>query len=266
MINSNIGINDAKYNTNAPFTYNCNTEINGERISVDYFRSIIVYCIKDTAVPVRISRVVMSQVLERGCVVHLSDANGEEFGTFTVKLQEDAKQPWIGTFITSHDKLLSGHVVYSYKLAGILLDALSGISDHVLDLGNNSFVLLPQCHRVQLTGYLRSFDVNGHPTVADVYPFAGIGTSMGYMINNQSEPFWHQFSIGIMKYKEIPVHNKLCRLRCTIPVTINGEEVSVEDQILDPVWIGGEHMYLRHSATSNIRVTTLGEGIKIGGV
>ena len=263
MINGNLTLDDARYNTNAPFTYESSVEINGTALPVDWFRSIRVYCSEGCDVPIRIGSMSSSTKARDTVDIDFVDASGTLFGTASIFLPGDADTLYKGVFIINPNDVIVGHVVYARELAGMLISVLSRAQGNSLAFGRKSFVLLPQCHVAYAEGHGRVIEVNGKRYTRDITIVPGALTHTDVAQGDNAYQ-WRLSVVGV--YNASLSVNGLCRLKFDKTVKINNVDTTVEQQTADSIWIGGEHLLIRHSITSNLRVVPLDNGIEFRSV
>ena len=261
MISGNLTLDDARYNTNAPFTYESSTRINGTQLPVDWFRSIKVYCQEGVKIPVRIGSFTSSSSSLDAVDVNFIDSAGTPVGTAALfKLDT----PYKGVFIINPNGVMVGHVVYARELADMLIAlVVNGYAYTTVLTEKGAFTLLPQCHVAYAEGCGRVIAVNGRRSVSDVT----ITPSSHTHTTVESTSNGYKWVLGVVgDYDTTLAENGLCLLKFDKTVTINGVDVTAEAQGLDPIWIGGEHLLIRHSTTSNLRVVPAGNGISFRSV
>ena len=252
MLNyNNIDINDARQGTKYPFTHNSTLDVNGVLVPVECFRAIRIYCAEGDGVPVHIGSISRESTAPDVCVVEFDTATGAFVGSARIKSGRG------GGFLIFDDRgVIRGQMVCDDTLAALLLNAL-GAADTVA-LSGDTFTLLPQCHVAWMAGHCRSVELASGVTRADVVITPG---------RNIRAAADGAYELGVVDdWKGNREVSGINWLASENPITIDGMQVSSEAVKADPIWVGGAHIWLRHSLTSNMRVVPNEAGLQIRGV
>lgn len=250
---TNIDIQDAKYNTCAPFQP-CDMKLGSVKLTYSDFLSIRIYCNEDVVLPVCLAKISCNADSTNCTLTFNSNAN-KAVGTCT--LYPNAEQEYTSTLILSESNQLVGHLTYAQSLPVRLIQAvrLNGGA-----ITTNKFKLLPQCHVAWLQGISKSINVDGTSITssvtikADRYMRAEATTDTEV---ENSESF--QYSVVGPYGKE---KDGICQLYIPNPKSVNG----IQGLSNYTAWIGSGSVVIRHALTSNARVITEGNGLVLKGV
>lgn len=224
---NNMQRDSAAYNANAPFSGSGELYIGDMAVPSGSLLSLKVYCDESVTLPVRLASIARDTARRTSVRLTFLDALGYTVGYCTLeKTAEDSSR---GIF--NSEGYLCGHMYYTKEFADICVTAVqkapSGVS-----LDSDAFQLLPQNHVATLTGKVKSIYVGGSRISGNVVLHGGEYTR----IDNASGAI----SMGVVgAYQESTYNNRLCVLK------LPGQEVDIKDA----------HLILRHTPTSNIRVT-----------
>ena len=236
----NTDINDAAYNTNAPFTCDCALTVSGMRLPELAFLSIRIYCGVDVLPPVRLSSIQSDRQHDDRCRVVFADANGREVGSFTAMPHNNVQ--YLSTFITDASGVIRGHVCYE-KAAAALLRRMAELEGGTATTEVTDFILLPQCHVSIPVLPTSAISINGTVFTGDVH--LKCYQLMHTDIDNGT------VSISVVgTYTERQSNDMLCTL------VVGASSFQIE----------GGHIFIKTDATSNLRVLSNAERISLVGV
>lgn len=260
----NIVHTDAKYNTNAPFEWNCPLVLNSIKISSEYFRSVKIYCDKTNVLPVHLDTITISIEDSNICYVSFCDANGIEIGKWRacVSTDSDTNSEYCTAFIRNTHNEIKGHISFHTSLPGALLNCARK-SNGTVTADYGDFVLLPHCHVAWHPGHGRTITINDYTTLQNVKIHPGILTRIDSNLNANGD----NLSISVVgPYKDKSQKNGICNLVADNVIYVNGSETTAASLVRNPIWLGGKHLVIRSSITSNIRVLCDGQSIYLAGV
>lgn len=250
---SNIDIQDAKYNTCAPFQP-CDMKLGSVKLTYSDFLSIRIYCAEDVTLPVCLAKVSCNSDSTNCTLTFNSNAN-KVVGTCT--LYPSVEQEYTSTFIFSESNQLVGHLTYAQALPERLIQAvrLNGGA-----ITTNKFKLLPQCHIAWLQGLSKSIKVDDTSTTSSITIKAD-----RYM-RADSNPDTEAENNRSFRYSVVGPYERekdgICQLYIPNPKTVNGI-VGITNYT---AWIGSGSIVIRHALTSNVRVITEGSSLVLKGV
>lgn len=245
---SNIDINDAVINTNAPFTWECKRLLRDITLPINLFTSIKIYLIESNVPPCRISKVTPDRV-------EFADQLDNVIGYWGLNGHKDTG---CGFILDSYG-IIRGHVVADKIAPVIFKAAANAVADGELYTSKDDFILLPQCHSLVSEGVCKAIIIDDNPAIVtgDVIVKAGDGVIM--------DRHYVDSPIFISVYNDkksnsIPagsLGNGICKVVVDTATTNNAEYELDSDS---------QHVMLRHDGASNLRVLTEGSSIKITGV
>lgn len=257
MIDNNIDIYDARYNTNAPFTRECTLTVNGVSIPADMFMCVKLYCTEDNVLPCSIRRISVSRQQRDTVEIVFMDFNDTSIGTWWLHRPENMSVSYVLSFICDDTRALRGYVAYSPELFGLMYAAASASEDGAT-MVSDDFRLLPMCCIPYFRGSMRSITAADRTTCANVALYPGIYT----------RAYWSgsTYSVGVVdKLKVADGTNGICRMTVTLKDE-SGDEHTPGGIPEDGIWVGGVDMLMKHSPVSNIRVLTKNSKISLNGV
>lgn len=274
LLQHNEDRNDESYNTKAPFRYECELALPEGSLPAQSIRSLIVYCEDGIRPPVRLASVSIAHNEVANLVLEFTDFAGNLVGT--ANMYQTLQTPYATTFIYSANGVIKGHVCYNAEAANALADA-ARLSAGSFKTKESDFMLLPQCHVAWLSGHARALSVNGKATRRNVIINPTIEmhtdiTSVSVPDSSQQvdcyvlsmAAHWTGGGVSIITN---PAMNGLCKLAMNNVLTVDGATAADPDYLLaDPVYIGGAHLVIRSSDTSNLRVISNGRAISVMGV
>lgn len=266
--------NDEAYNTKAPFRYECELALPEGSLPAMSILSLVVYCGDGVRPPVRLSSVSVAGNEAASLVLEFTDFAGSPIGT--ANMYKTLREAYVTTFIYSPDGVIKGHVCYNAE-ASAALSAAARVSAGVFRTGESDFVLLPQCHVAWLSGHARALGVNGRSTRRNVIvnPTVEMHTEITSMTVADIASPVDCYVLGMASHwygggdsvASNPAMYGLCRLSMNNVITVDGATTADPDYLMaDPVYIGGAHLVIRSSDTSNLRVISNGRAISVMGV
>lgn len=262
LINANIDRNDAQINTKAPFTYESPLKLLDSELPSMAFQSIKIYCGEGFVPPVRLSSVAVVPEHPDQCDVRFADKSGKPMCHAVICLLSEGTKDYITTLLTDDYGVIKGHVTYRRDTPGVLLTAARR-SDGLFTTQAGDFTLLPQCHEAWITGNCKAISVNGTTTRSNVRLIPSI------LVHTRIDPdSSYCFDLADVYWPDVTVSareavNGLCNLVVHNVKKLNGVTI---DGTTDPIWIGGKHLVIRSSVTSNIRVGVTDTSIVLKGV
>lgn len=168
-INTNIAIEDASYNTHAPFTWESTMTVNGFTLSYKDFLSFIIYCRPGIVPPVHICSVRPSEKVRPGSYtsyysVCIADSSNTEIGYFDV-YSSAAGDKMRESIIYNKNDIQIGHVYLSGNAMNAFMPVQPGAMYRV---DPDAFVLLPTCHVPYPRRLAECIEINGKKFYTDV--------------------------------------------------------------------------------------------------
>lgn len=262
LSNVNIDRNDAQMNTKAPFTYESPLKLLDSELPSMAFRSIKIYCGQGFETPARLASVSVVAEHPDQCDIRFADASGKYMCHAVVCLLSEGVSDYVTTLLTDDYGVILGHVTYRRDTPGALLTAARR-SDGLFTTQPGDFTLLPQCHEAWITGNCKAVSVNGDVTRSNVrlIPSILVHTRFdngGAYCFDLADVYWPGVTVSARE-----AINGICNLVVHNVTKLNGVTVN---GTTDPIWVGGKHLVIRSSITSNIRVSVTGSSILLKGV
>lgn len=292
LIASNIDRTDEAYNTTYPFTTNCALNIGGSTLLPGTFLGIKVYCTPSMPPPVRLASVLRYADDPGGARLLFSSGSEAFFGSLTIYSKTSTAittnvGQYISTFIRNANGIIVGHAMINVSSVGFWEGVLNK-SDEVLTDADD-FILLPQCHVPLFDGSMRSVSVNGTTMLGDVTIKCGKYTRTSqpnddaYSISmigpyHQHNGYGGTVTLGLdscnkssaqihdMEAETLPIDRDLFASKAYLPLPMTYSRPAIQPTEQSSIWVGGKHLVIRAAKNSNLRVTTVGNTITIGGV
>lgn len=261
QMDSNIDRNDAVYNTNAPFEGDRPLVISGFTLDYRSFRSIRVYVTETMTPPVRLASITLSKIDPDKAYARFEASNGVLVGRWEiVRTIPNTTGEYVTCFILNDADTIMGHVVYAKSLPDALLHLVSSAGGTV-NVQPSSFKLLPQCHVPMHVDGVRAFKVGSHVYRGELV-VSGVDELTTTVDDNMTASIGLNENVLPYKYKK----HGICKLKVDNLVSVNGVAVQPGSANNTEYWIGGSHLILRSSVTSNLRVSMENGTIALKGV
>lgn len=258
---SNIDVNDALYNTNAPFDYTCRLSLGGEQtLPYGSFLSIKIYCDSDVTPPVRLSGITANST---SVDLVFSDSTNTKVGAAIIQYADTptvlgADSAFISSFIRNDIGDISGHVAISPEAIGALYIAAHRTGGTFKpDYGD--FVLLPQCLYPVHRPRTRVISINGITSRCNICLCPGTYVALDTEYTPYEKERTLQISLAGPPDEEKP-KGSFTALKIT-----HKDEKGTE---IDTDWktINEGPVMIRASMLSNLRVINTSAGIELKGV
>ena len=237
----NIDRSDSEINTNFPFQWQCPLQLGSVRLPIGMVKSARVYCTEGILPPVRLHSV---QINGGDGTAEFRDAQGVVVCYW--KFSEQSSGDTVSAFLVNSYNVISGHIVCSSELPAMLF-SIASANNNSITTDSDDFLLLPQCHVSDLTGFCKAFKVGNKIYNEDITLAAGSYTSAEFKDG--------VYTISLMS-KYTASSDSAMNRDGLLHLSVNG----------NTYYIGGRHLILRAGMTSNLRVTMSNSTITLKGV
>lgn len=263
---SNIDINDAAYNTNAPFEYACRLSLGAEQtLPNGSFLSIKIYCDSSVTPPVRMSGIVASST---SADLVFSDRANTKVGTASIRYSDtpacaDAGNAFISAFIRNDIGDIVGHVAVAPEAIGALYIAAHR-SGGTFNTDLDDFVLLPQCLYPMHRPRTRVISINGITSRRNICLRPGKYVTLEGQPHAQREGDMLKLSLA-GPLGSSGSSDEETQSGSFTAVKVTGRDVD-GNTYTDWRHIAGRPVTVRASMLSNLRVINTSTGIQLKGV